>query len=380
MSKLSFATSALIEDWINKNGVEDAKALTDYAFGLVEEFGNGSATLSALMYDMIAEIQGANVPPAELAELPEYGDVAKTVYGTLKSSKNPNEIGGAVSRMVKQVGCDTTLQNAKRDGAQFAWIPSGDTCAFCITLASRGWQYMSKSALKNGHAEHIHANCDCAYAVRFDNKSSVDGYKPEVYREMYDNAEGNTSKEKINAMRRKFYAENKGIVGAESDKAEEFITSFEKKHYSDSKEAGLLIKADGTKKNFDGVEHSVIGDRSILDEMDGGTFTHNHPTDVTFSSPDIANGIVLGNLKEMRAITINGNIHILQNDNASLENRRKFNALYSEAQKKFDRIANEKLRRNEIASVAQYVEQRKEKWLEENAPNFGLKYTKRHID
>lgn len=191
MSKLSFATSALIEDWINKNGVEDAKALTDYAFGLVEEFGNGSATLSALMYDMIAEIQGANVPPAELAELPEYGDVAKTVYGTLKSSKNPNEIGGAVSRMVKQVGCDTTLQNAKRDRAQFAWIPSGDTCAFCLGLAANGWQYVSKNSLKSGHAEHIHSNCDCTYAVRFSDDLSFESYDPKRYLNIIDRAAEN---------------------------------------------------------------------------------------------------------------------------------------------------------------------------------------------
>ena len=45
------------------------------------------------------------------------------------------------------------LKNALRDGAEFAWVPNGDTCAFCMTLASRGWQRASKRAIKNGHAE-----------------------------------------------------------------------------------------------------------------------------------------------------------------------------------------------------------------------------------
>ncbi|MCD8054201.1 MAG: hypothetical protein LUF00_09170 [Lachnospiraceae bacterium] len=95
-----------------------------------------------------------------------------------------------------------TLKNAERDGAQFAWVPQGDTCAFCLTLASRGWQYMSKKALRNGHAEHIHANCDCQYAIRFDSSSTVEGDDSDKYREMYDSAEGNTSQEKIKSMRR----------------------------------------------------------------------------------------------------------------------------------------------------------------------------------
>lgn len=109
---------------------------------------------------------------------------------------------GVVQRMTKQMGADSTLKNALRDGAQFAWIPSGDTCAFCITLASRGWQNVSKKTLRNGHAEHIHAHCDCQYAVRFDKNSNVAGYDPDKYLDMYYSAEGKNPKEKINSLRR----------------------------------------------------------------------------------------------------------------------------------------------------------------------------------
>ena len=67
---------------------------------------------------------------------------------------------------------------------------------------------MSKKALKNGHAEHIHANCDCQYAVRFDGKSNVSGYDPDKYLKMYngDNPDAKP-KEKINALRRRFEEE-----------------------------------------------------------------------------------------------------------------------------------------------------------------------------
>lgn len=146
------------------------------------------------------------------ADLPDYGEVAKAVKGTKKQS--PNNIPGTIARLVKQVGADTTLKNAERDGAQFAWVPHGDTCAFCITLASRGWQYMSKKAMRNGHAEHIHAHCDCEYAVRFDEKSTVAGYDPDKYLEEYYDSNGD-----INKMRRKRYAQNKDIINARKRKA-----------------------------------------------------------------------------------------------------------------------------------------------------------------
>jgi len=68
---------------------------------------------------------------------------------------------------------------------------------------------MSKDALKSGHAEHIHPHCDCTYSVRFDKKGGVKGYNPEKYRKMYENAEGNTPREKINSMRRIQYQKDR---------------------------------------------------------------------------------------------------------------------------------------------------------------------------
>ena len=87
---------------------------------------------------------------------------------------------GRVSRLVKRAGADTTLKNAVRDGAEWAWVPHGDTCPFCITLASNGWQKASSKVLKGGHADHIHANCDCEFAIRFDHNTTVAGAYPIV--------------------------------------------------------------------------------------------------------------------------------------------------------------------------------------------------------
>lgn len=199
----------------------EINAFIGYCHALATKYGEASGALACEMYEALAELSGKTVPPAVPASTARYGDIAMAVYGT--RGQAPEVTAGAIGRHVKLVGVDTIQQNALRDGAEWAWIPSGDTCAFCLTLASRGWQKASKNAIKNGHAEHVHANCDCIYAIRFDKSIDVEGYNPEEYREMYDNADGRSPNEKINSLRRMFYAQNKSIVGAESNIAEEFV-------------------------------------------------------------------------------------------------------------------------------------------------------------
>ena len=385
LRKINDKASDDIRRFVSKyDSVEDIdrNTLVDYAYGVATKYGEGAASLSAEMYEAVAMLEGKRIKPAEVADTPTISEVAKTVNGIIKQSDNTDMLASGVGRLVKRTGVDTVMKNALRDGAYWAWIPSGDTCAFCITLASQGWVKASRKAIKNGHAEHIHANCDCTYAVRFDNDLEVEGYNPEEYRRMYYGAEGNTPEEKINSMRRMFYAQNKGIVGPESSKAEEYlkgITDFEKSVMNNPTESGLLYKQDGTTVSFDGVEHNVVGDKSILAEMEGGIFTHNHPVDITFSDNDIKNGIVNGNLAELRAITSGGNLHQLVNEGASIDDRRKFLAQYSDRRKKYNNIAIQKIRRGENINQLQYVSQRLEEWLTENAPTFHLKYIKSSV-
>ena len=55
--------------------------------------------------------------------------------------------------------------------------------------------------------------------MRFDSRTNVAGYDPERYKAMYDDAEGRTPTQKINAMRREFYAENKEEINAQKRSA-----------------------------------------------------------------------------------------------------------------------------------------------------------------
>lgn len=213
LSKLSDEATQLVLRYTNAHGIEDLSALINYAYRVSSSLGEAAAALACEMYDEIALASGAAIPAAVPAEAASYGEVSAAVTEVSKTS--PVQLPSVVGRMVKRAAADTTLKNALRDGAQFAWVPHGDTCAFCLTLASRGWQYMSQKALKNGHAEHIHSNCDCEYAVRFDTNTEVAGYDPDKYLDMYENADGNTPTEKINFLRREFYAEDSEAINAQ---------------------------------------------------------------------------------------------------------------------------------------------------------------------
>lgn len=222
LSRVSERAARDLRTWVNAQGglaVIDRQVLIDYVFALATKYGEGTSALSAAWYDAMAEAAGKFLPAADPAATATYAEAAKAVNGVLDVSKNENMLTGAVERLVKMPGLDTTLHAAIRDGAQVAWIPTGDTCAFCITLASAGWQTASRRLISRGHASHVHSNCDCTYAVRFDSDTTVAGYDPGRYREIYDAADGNSSQAKINAMRREFYARNREEIRAQQKSA-----------------------------------------------------------------------------------------------------------------------------------------------------------------
>lgn len=208
LARLNEKAGQLMEEYIAAHGTDDARALIAYANALVTKYGEGSAELACQMYDALAAASNVSVPAAVPAATAEYGEVARMVNAT--KNQNPANLPNGVCRLVKRAAADTTLHNAIRDGAEWAWVPHGDTCPFCIMLASNGWQRASKKLLKGGHAEHIHANCDCEFAVRFTSSTNVAGYDPENYLQQYRAAGSD-----VKAMRRIDYAKNRERINAQ---------------------------------------------------------------------------------------------------------------------------------------------------------------------
>jgi hypothetical protein len=107
----------------------------------------------------------------------------------------------------------------------------GDTCPFCISIAAEGWKRATAKALAGGHAEHIHGNCNCSYAIKHNEETKYNAYDPSKYEKLYDNAEGTTEEDKLNYMRRKAYATNKERIN------EQKRTTYEKHKELNSSES-----------------------------------------------------------------------------------------------------------------------------------------------
>ena len=212
IKRISDTASEKLEKYILAGHSEDE--ILAYAHALTTKYGEASSELACQMYEALAEYSGAMVMAAEPAATATYGETARAVRGEMMRTKEAATISKAAGRLVKLASVDTMMKNALRDGAEWAWIPSGDTCAFCLMLASNGWQRASKKAIKNGHASHIHNNCDCTYCVRFSDDVDVEGYDPESMYDEYIGA-GDTQWERINAIRRKQYAANADKINAQ---------------------------------------------------------------------------------------------------------------------------------------------------------------------
>ena len=158
------------------------------------------------------------------------------------------------------------------------------------------------------------------------------------------------------------------------------IYSWEAENYKNSTETGLLITSNGKKIDFGGTDHHVIGRADDIKLMNGAVFTHNHPTDNTFSQNDIVTGLVKGNLKELRAVTSTGDVHMLVNNGATEEQRKKFSAAYQQRRMKAANAADSKIRKGESINKDKYIKSRLEAFMSENAENYNLTYVKSNIE
>lgn len=207
--------AAAMKSFIALNGIENRADVVAYANALITRYGEAAAAYACQMYDEIAEASKANVKPAEPAEISTYSQIAKAINGSLLQGVAGLMAVRVVERMVKQAGADTILQNAIRDGAEYAWIPDGGACPFCMGIGAEGWKRASQRIVNGGHAEHIHSSCNCEFAVRFDEKSNVNGYNPNDYKKAL---EEQSDKE----IREEQREENRDLINEQKREAYEF--------------------------------------------------------------------------------------------------------------------------------------------------------------
>lgn len=189
---------------------------------LSAKYGLSTSALAASWFDQMAMAEGADVVKAVAVNDPgplRHRRMAIASNAALPKLQAGDKEGfaralaSAVAADVKRQATNTIMLNAQKNGAEFAWVPGGgETCAFCITLAANGWRPAAKATAMGEHADHIHDHCMCEFAIRFNKDTQYGAYDADKYARIYDDADGRSSQDKINSIRRDLYAENKDAI------------------------------------------------------------------------------------------------------------------------------------------------------------------------
>lgn len=194
---------------------------------LVEKYGEVAATAAADFYDEVRLEAGVRGPfSARLADpVPDEAVRASSRWAidpvfspTADEQLALGRLAQVLDRMVLQQGQDTIVASVVADPVRvgYARIPQGDDpCAFCLTMASRGAVYLSRSTASvvgegrgtggprgfippgfgsrgsrrsRPRGEAYHADCGCVATPIFEGQGYPSGYNPDALYEKYNQA------------------------------------------------------------------------------------------------------------------------------------------------------------------------------------------------
>lgn len=189
-----------------------AEQLRNIITEIVDYYGLATSELGAQWYEYCHQLGTGRGYTAIVGETSRYSvrsdvntQIDKLFNGEVDENKLVELLQGVVTDQVQKQARDTILSNlndeyleARRrgdngfaDSIGYARVPVGDTCAFCIMLASRGFVYSSaRTATQTKLGDKYHANCNCT-AVPFTKAHTIPGYAEQLekYEQMYRDAD-----------------------------------------------------------------------------------------------------------------------------------------------------------------------------------------------
>lgn len=185
-----------------------AGAVRDFYPDLVEKYGEATAALAA------DHFESATGLPATLVRAIDVGRTQADLGYALAPLFSgvgdlDGRLAGLLDRLVKQAGRSTMFASVGDNGLRYARVPWGDTCAFCLMLASRGDVYHTRESA-GGDGNRFHPVCDCSIEpVRYDEDlealKQAAGYDPDALYDRYlaarKEAGSGDTKEILSALR-----------------------------------------------------------------------------------------------------------------------------------------------------------------------------------
>lgn len=167
-------------------------ALLDFMPTLVREYGNAAGVAAADFYDELrADAVTSRAFKAVIADADDETVTAATrrLAGALFGDSPESMLTGlsaVIDKQVKQVARQTVQGSARQDPARtlYARVPIGDTCSWCLMLASRGFVYASEESA-GGQGNRYHHDCNCVPTPEWSTSPSLDGYDPDALYQDY---------------------------------------------------------------------------------------------------------------------------------------------------------------------------------------------------
>ena len=149
------------------------EALEEFLPLLVARYGDAAASVAAEWFERTYRASPvlASLPPDEQIRASTRWGVGP-LFGGDGDQAAFDLLAGVVDQAVRQTAQDSLIESAASHGRGWARVPVGDTCAFCLMLASRGYVY--GSAESAGQARKFHPYDDCQIVPE-------DGDPPEGY-------------------------------------------------------------------------------------------------------------------------------------------------------------------------------------------------------
>lgn len=193
-AKVRPALESLLSSW-ERSGGGDVAALRERAYETIEAVlgyyaDTCAAARAAEYYDAVRASQGFPGNYQAVAESMRDPDATlgavRYFIGKVVEGAPEVFVSRCVARVdeeIRRAANRCVAHNARKDPAKpwYARVPRGETCGFCLMLASFGFYAKTEEA-----AEHSHAHCDCRIVPGFNGVTTVKGYDPEGMYERYN--------------------------------------------------------------------------------------------------------------------------------------------------------------------------------------------------
>lgn len=187
----SSALDRVFSEWDGKDIPALRNAVIAVLDALMPTYTDLSAARAADFYDSVRAEQGAKGDYKSVADSRRKAQATEgairglidSVNRTHETEQFKNQTLQRIDTEVRRAANECIAYNVGRDPQKpsYARVPVGETCGFCLMLASFGFTYTNEEA-----AHHSHANCNCRVVPDFGD-AEVEGYEPgEMYERFND--------------------------------------------------------------------------------------------------------------------------------------------------------------------------------------------------